>query len=373
MRPFTLLIKPSGSDCNIDCTYCFYKNRAPDIGQGHQRMSDSVLETLTRDYLQIGFPTGTFSWQGGEPLLMGRAFYERAIALQKQFSQPGQQISNALQTNGMLLTDAWAQFFKQHQFLVGISCDGPQALHDHYRKDAQGQGTWKRVIKGIETCQRHELEFNVLVLVNRLTAEHPDEILDFFLERDIRWLQFIPCVEQDPRTGDIADFSVTPPQYGSFLCRVFDRWLKIGPTTLSIRDFDSVVHHCVTGRHTLCTFGRQCADYIVIEHTGAAFPCDFFVDPQRCLGSLCDTPIGQLAESVAKRQFARGKATLASQCLVCAYLDVCRGGCMKDRILPLGREQGTRESYFCESYKTFFAHALPPIRQLAAQIREKTH
>ncbi len=368
MRPFTLLIKPSGSDCNIDCTYCFYKNRAPEIGRGRQRMSDSVLETLTRDYLQLGFPAGSFSWQGGEPLLMGLDFYTRALALQQQFGRPGQQISNALQTNGMLLTEAWVPFLKQHQFLVGISCDGPQFIHDHFRKDQGGQGTWERVLKGIAISQQHELEFNVLVLVNHLSAEYPDDILDFFLERGIRWLQFIPCVERDPQSGDITPFSVTPEQYGAFLCRVFDRWLEIGPTTLSIRDFDSMVHHCVTGRHTICTFGRQCADYIVIEHGGDAYACDFFVDPALCLGSICDTPVGQLADSAVKREFARNKTRLASKCLICAYLDVCRGGCMKDRILPLDREDATRESYFCESYKIFFTHALPALRQLAARI-----
>lgn len=368
MQPFTLLIKPSGSDCNIDCSYCFYKNRAPEIGQGRQRMTAEVLETLTRDYLKLGFPVNNFSWQGGEPTLMGLDFYRQAVAFQKEYGQAQQQVTNALQTNGLLINDEWGTFLQKHGFLVGISCDGPQEIHDHFRKDLGGHGTWERVIKGIRTCQGREVEFNILILVNRLSADHPDAIIDFFLEMGIHWLQFIPCVERDPDSGGVTDFSVTPKQYGDFLCRVFDRWIELGPTQLSIRDFDSMVHYCVTGRHTICTFGRQCADYIVIEHDGAAYPCDFFVKPELCLGNITETPIDKLAASTGKRDFARQKTKLVTPCLICEHLNICRGACMKDRILPLDRQDGPCQSYFCPSYKTFFAYALPRLRQMAAQV-----
>lgn len=367
MRPFTLLIKPSGSDCNIDCSYCFYKDRAPEIGQGKQRMGLDVLETMTRAYLAQGFPANTFSWQGGEPTLMGLDFYRQAVSLQRQYGSDGQDIGNALQTNGMLLDEAWCRFMHEYSFLAGISIDGPQQLHDHFRKDLGGHGTWERVMRGIENCQRFEVEFNCLVLVNRLTSAHAHDILDFFLERGIKFLQFIPCVELDPQTGRPADFSVTPQQYGEFLCRAFDRWLEAGPANLSIRDFDSMVNYCVTGAHTICTFGRQCADYIVIEHKGDAYPCDFFVEPNLYLGNIMETPIEKLAASAAKRQFARQKKRMHNNCLVCSYLDMCRGGCLKDRI-PLGQQSSTPLSYFCEGYKHFFAHAQPRLTELAAEI-----
>jgi uncharacterized protein len=367
MRPFTLLIKPSGSDCNINCSYCFYKNRAPEIGQGKQRMGVDVLEKMTQDYLGQGFPVNTFSWQGGEPTLMGLDFYRQAVGFQDRYSSDGQEIGNALQTNGILIDEAWCAFMHKHKFLAGISLDGPQQLHDHYRKDLGGHGTWERVIRGIENCQKYEVEFNCLVLVNRLTGDHAYDILDFFLERGITFLQFIPCVELDPQTGEPTDFSVTPQQYGEFLCDAFDRWLELGPTKLSIRDFDSMVNYCVTGAHTICTFGQQCADYIVIEHRGDAYPCDFFVEPDLILGNIMETPMEKLAAGAAKRQFARKKKRMHTSCLICSHLDMCRGGCMKDRI-PMGNQNATPLSYFCEGYKRFFAHAQPRLAKLAAEI-----
>jgi uncharacterized protein len=367
MRIFSLLIKPSGSDCNIDCSYCFYKNRAPEIGQGKQRMNDKVLEKMIQDYLALGFEVNTFSWQGGEPTLMGLDFYKKAVELQKKYRQNGQQISNALQTNGMLLDDKWCSFLHETNSLVGISCDGPQQYHDFYRKDLAGHGTWERVMRGIKNCQKYNVEFNCLILLNHLTGDHPDEIMNFFLEQGVKFLQFIPCVELDEKTGQPCDFSITAQQYGEFLCKTFDWWLKIGPGNVSIRDFDSMVNYYVTGHHTICTFGRQCADYMVIEHQGDAFPCDFFVEPQLKLGNILDTPMQDLMLSTEKRRFARKKQKVNNKCLVCLHLDICRGGCMKDR-LPLGSSTGIPVSYFCESYKMFFDYARPRLAQLAAEL-----
>jgi uncharacterized protein len=234
MQPFTLLIKPSGSDCNLDCKYCFYKDRAPEVGRGRQRMSDDVLEKLVRDYMQLRFPVAGFSWQGGEPMLMGLDFYKKAVELQKKYGSPGQQVSNSLQTNAILLNDDWCRFLHEHKFLVGISIDGPKELHDYYRKDFSDAGTFDKVTRALEKCKEHKVEFNILVLLNNKNAEHPDRLFDFFIEQGIKYLQFIPCVELDSATGDIADFSVTSQQYGEFMCRIFDRWYDYGPqNTLS--------------------------------------------------------------------------------------------------------------------------------------------
>jgi uncharacterized protein len=368
MQPFTLLIKPSGSDCNVDCTYCFYKCRAPEIGRGRQRMNGEVLGKLVKDYLGLRFPLSGFAWQGGEPTLMGLDFYRQAVGLQKQYGVPGQEVGNSLQTNGILLDDEWCRFLHESKFLVGISIDGPKELHDRYRLDPGGRGTFDRVVTALERCRVHEVEFNTLTLVNNLTADHPDEIFDFLIDLGVRYLQFIPCVKTDPQTGQVAEFSVSPEQYGEFLRRVFDRWVAYGPDKLSIRDFDSLLSYCIEGRHSICTFERQCSQYIVIEHTGDVFPCDFFVDPTWRLGNILDTPIEKLATCPAKRAFARRKQSLCNKCLVCRHLALCRGGCMKDRS-PFEKDGCGRESYFCESYRQFFDHAMPGFVQTAAQVR----
>jgi uncharacterized protein len=366
MRPFTLLIKPSGSDCNMDCTYCFYKNRAPQVGSGRQRMSDKVLENLIKDYLELRLAVSAFAWQGGEPMLMGLDFYKRVVELQKKYGAAGQQVTNALQTNAVLLDDKWCRFLHEYNFLAGLSLDGPKEFHDYYRRDLSGGGTFDRVIRAIENCKKYRAEFNILVLLNNVNVEHPDELFDFFIENGIRYLQFVPCVEP-AGAGGIADFSITSQQYGNFLCRIFDRWLTHGPTKLSIRSFDSILSYCLSGRHTVCTFSSRCSDYIVVEHTGDCFCCDFFVAPKWRLGSILETPVEQLVAGSKKRSFARAKQKLSGKCLLCRHLDICRGGCMKDRLGPDGKP--SMENYFCQAYKQFFDYTMPKFMQLAATVR----
>ncbi|MHC4603021.1 MAG: anaerobic sulfatase maturase [Planctomycetota bacterium] len=365
-QPFTLLIKPSGSDCNVDCKYCFYKYRAPEVGRGRQRMSDEVLEKLVKDYMQLHFSLAGFAWQGGEPTLMGLDFYKKAVELQKKYGSPGQEVGNSLQTNAILLNDEWCRFLHDSKFLVGISIDGPKELHDYYRLDHSGSGTFDKVMRAIQACKKYKVEFNILTLLNNKNAERPDELFDFFIENGVRFLQFIPCVETDPATGEIADFSITPEQYGEFQCRIFDRWYEYGPQNLSIRDFDSILSYCVHSKHTICTFDKQCSQYIVIEHTGDVFTCDFFVEPKWRLGNIFETPIEKLAADSKKRAFGRAKQNLCNKCLVCRHLALCRGGCMKDRIPS--DDHFSRESYFCESYKRFFDYAMPRFMQIAATI-----
>ena len=367
MEPFTLLIKPSGSDCNIDCKYCFYKARSPEFGQGRQRMNQHVLEVLVKGYMQLGFPVVGFAWQGGEPTLMGVDFFESAVQLQKEYGREGQQVSNTLQTNGLLLDERWCRFFHDNNFLLGISIDGPREFHDYYRVDHSGCGTFDRVIRAIENCRNHQVEFNALILLNNRNVEHTDELFDFLIGNDITYLQFIPCIETDPATGAPADFSITPNQYGDFLCRLFDRWYDYGTEKLNIREFDSLVTYLVMGSHTICTYSKQCAGFVVIEHNGDAFCCEFFVEPKWRLGNILETPLEKLASSANKRAFAREKQNLPGKCLVCRYLDICRGGCMKDRVR--WNDNLNRESYFCEGYKQFFDYTMPRFMQIAAAIK----
>jgi serine-type anaerobic sulfatase-maturating enzyme len=366
IRPFTLLIKPSGSDCNIDCAYCFYKGRDASVGTGRQRMSGDVLEMLVRHYMRLGFPVCGFAWQGGEPTLMGVDFFAKTMELQKKYGSAGQQVSNTLQTNGVLLDDNWCRFFHENKFLLGISLDGPKEFHDRYRLDHSGTGTFERVMRGIESCKRHQVEFSALVLLNNISVQHPQEMFNFLVENELTYIQFIPCIETDLATGRIADFSITPQQYGDFLCRLFDLWYDYGPEKLNIREFDSLITHYVIGHHTICTYSKQCAGFVVIEHNGDAFCCEFFVEPQWRLGNILDTPIDKLAASSRKRAFARNKEKLCNKCMVCRHLDICRGGCMKDR---MRLDVEPRKNYFCESYKQFFDYTVPRFMQIAAAIR----
>ncbi len=368
MQPFTLLIKPSGSNCNIDCMYCFYKSRCPEIGQGRQRMSDEVLERLIRDYLQLDFPGVGFAWQGGEPTLMGLEFYEKVINLQKKYGRSNQQITNSLQTNGILLNDKWCKFLHENRFLLGISIDGPRELHDFYRLDYSGAGTFDKVVAGIEKCREYKVEFNTLTLLNSKNIEHPDKIFNFLIGLGVKFMQFIPCVEIDPDTKKITEFSITPEQYGNFLCKIFDFWRDYGPDNLSIRDFDSILSYCVSGRHTICTYDNRCSQYIVIEHSGDVFCCDFFVEPKWRLGNILETSIGKLATSQIKSKFAHAKQNLSNKCLICKYMSVCRGGCMRNRISS-NSDEFNKETYFCESYKRFFDYTMPQFMYVAAQIK----
>jgi len=367
MQPFTLLIKPSGSDCNIDCRYCFYKDRPSKFGRGKQRMSNEVLETLVKDYMKLGFPVAGFAWQGGEPTLMGVDFFRRAVELQKRYGSAGQQVSNTLQTNGILLDDEWCQFFCDNRFLLGISIDGPKEFHDQYRLDHSGKGTFDRVIRGIEICRKNHVQFSALILLNNNNVQQPDALFEFCIENELTYLQFIPCIETDPATGGPTEFSITPQQYGDFLCRLFDLWFVYGPEKLNVREFDSLVTHYVMGKHTICTYSKQCAGFVVIEHTGDAFCCEFFVESQWRLGNILETPLEKLASDSKKKTFARSKQQLPNKCLVCRHLDICRGGCMKDRN-RWNDEGDYRESYFCESYKQFFDYTVPRLMQIAAGI-----
>jgi uncharacterized protein len=331
-------------------------------------MSVQVLEKLVKDYIQLGFAVVGFAWQGGEPTLMGVDFFRRAVQLQKEYGKEGQQISNTLQTNGFLLDDQWCRFFHDSNFLLGISIDGPKEFHDYYRVDGGGSGTFDRVMRAIKSCRNHQVEFNALILLNNRNVEHPDELFDFLVENDITYLQFIPCIEIDPATGRPADFSITPEKYGDFLCRLFDRWYQYGPEKLNIREFDSLVTYLVMGSHTICTYSKQCAGFVVIEHTGDAFCCEFFVEPKWRLGNILETPLDKLTGSSKKRTFARAKQNLCNKCIVCRYLDVCRGGCMKDRV-RLNKDSPSSQSYFCEGCKQFFDYTMPRFMQIAAAIK----
>jgi len=358
VKPFALLIKPAGPDCNLTCPHCFYSRKSALFAPGPHRMRNDVLERLVKDYLGLRFRANSFIWQGGEPTLMGLSFYKSVVELQSEHGAGGQVVSNSLQTNGMFLDDAWCRLLKEYKWLVGISLDGPQDLHDHYRKDAVGNGSFEKAMAGVEACRRNQVHFNILTLVTDNNCHSADRLFDFYVQRGFRFVQLIPCAEKG--------YSPQPQELGAFLCAVFDRWLAHGPGKMSVRLFDSLMMFALNGRHSDCTFGNGCDDYLVVEHDGSVYPCDFFVDDAWRLGNIMETPIEKLAASEKRQEFASRKRRKSNKCLVCRWNELCSGGCPKDRLAAGGWSE---PSCFCEAYKQLFEHAMPRLTQLAAGLQ----
>jgi uncharacterized protein len=350
MLPSSLLVKPVSANCNLDCEYCFYK-RKKRLFPRAKVMTDEVLEEMTSQFMDIRTSQASFSWQGGEPLLAGLDFYGRAVELQQKHGR-GHTVSNAFMTNGTLLDAQWVDFFRDYRFLVGISLDGPRRLHDVYRRKPDGSPTFDLVMKGIGLLKGAGVDFNVLTVVNDVNVDHPEEIYDFLIENDIKHMQFVPCYEIDPETGQGQPFNVSSDSYGEFLCRVFDLWKRDFPDVY-IRMFNSVLAMRLGREHGLCTLGPRCGEYVVIEHNGDVYPCDFFVERDTYLGNIMEESLGKIVEKTALREFSRQKSRLDRGCQQCEWVDLCFGGCQYHRKGP-GHE---RRSYFCPSYKRFFEYS----------------
>jgi uncharacterized protein len=373
---FHVMAKPRGAVCNLDCQYCFYLSKEALFPGSQFRMSDELLEVYTRQYIASQrVPEVTFTWQGGEPALMGLDFYRKAVAFQQQYRPPGVTIHNALQTNATTLDEDWAQFFREHNFLIGVSLDGPRELHDAYRVDKGGKPTFERVMAGIELLKKHRVEFNILACVNALTAKHPIEVYRF-LRDDVgaQYLQFIPIVEREPSAGmqvsaRVSRISVTGRRYGQFLIEIFDEWVRRDVGKVFVQLFDvalGVWHGMPAG---LCIFSETCGLALALEHTGDLFACDHFVEPRDYLGNIQGNNMLELVTSEQQQQFGLDKRqTLPRYCRECQVRFICNGGCPKDRLLrtPDG-EPGL--NYLCEGYKAFFTHIDRPMRLMSALLK----
>jgi uncharacterized protein len=363
------LIKPAGADCNIACTYCFYLEKGTLFSGGPvHRMSDAVLEETVRQIMTQGGRELSFGWQGGEPTLMGREFFEKAVEYQKKHGRSGQTVGNGLQTNGLLIDKAWSEFLRDARFLVGLSLDGPQRVHDRYRMDRGGRPTWSRVMKALRLMLENEVDVNAVTVVNDYSARFPEAVYEFHKDSGLRFMQFIPCVELDPSDPEeIAPFSVKPDQFGRFLCEVFDCWVrdfKRGAPTTFVRWFDALFSTYVGLPPAECTLQEECGSYVVIEHNGDVFSCDFFVEEKWKLGNLMQGNLLEMLNAPKQQAFGRLKADLPEICRSCRWRIHCRGGCTKDR--SNGRT-GENSPYLCEAYKMFFAHADSHLRRLADQ------
>lgn len=356
----SILVKPVSADCNLACEYCFYSGKAALYpGTRRHRMNDRVLKELVSQLMTFSLSRASFCWQGGEPTLVGLDFYRKAVEYQSLFELPGQIVDNSLQTNGVLINEEWAKFLASYKFLVGVSLDGPPELNDYYRKDHSGAPSYHKVMEGIEWLRRYDVDFNILVLLNKRNIQHPSELYRFFLRQGFRYLQFIPCVELDPETGGVADYSIKPAEYGQFLCDVFDEWASEAVPSVYVRDLDEILISYVTGEAPSCVFSRECGKYLVVEHNGDVYPCDFFVDPKWLLGNLTEQPLEEIVRSEKFIEFRNQKKGLAKKCDRCIWLRHCHGGCPKH-----WGNVGLNRNYFCSSYKMLFEHSHQKFLQL---------
>lgn len=333
-------------------------------------MKEDVLDEMVRQLMKQGASQVSVSWQGGEPTLMGISFFEKAIELMQRYGS-GQEVGNGFQTNGILIDTKWARFFRKYNFLVGLSIDGPEHVHDKYRLLAGGNTTWSRVSGTAKLLMDEGVSVNALSVVNDYSVNYPKEIYQYLKDIGFTYMQFIPCVEPDPLNPSCpTSFSVSPEPYGRFLCTLFDLWISDFsdnlPTT-SIRLFESLLYSYAGYDPPQCTLQEECGNYLVVEHNGDAYSCDFFVDPEWRLGNVMEDNLSAMLNSEKQLEFGKMKSQLAEQCRNCQWLLYCRGGCTKDR--RLSEYQGT--SHFCEAYKLFFQHADRKFKHLIQQRKKR--
>jgi uncharacterized protein len=394
-RSFHLLAKPTGAVCNLDCQYCFFLSKEELYPGSRFRMSGEVLEAYVQQLLAAHqTPEVTVAWQGGEPTLMGLEFFQRSVELVEKHKQPVQTVAYTIQTNGTRLDDAWGAFFKEHDFLVGLSVDGPRELHNAYRVDKGGAGSFDRVMRGWEALHRQQVDVNILCTVHAANADHPVEVYRFFRdELGAQFVQFIPIVERaTPETLPLANQgwserpggerplytqeghmvtrrSVKPKQYGAFLIGVFEEWVHRDVGEFYVQIFDVTLGSHV-GEHHLCIFAPTCGVALALEHTGDLYSCDHFVEPDYLLGHILETPMIELVASDRQQKFGLAKRdTLPRYCRECEVRFACHGGCPRNRFIqtPDG-DEGL--NYLCAGYKLFFHHVDRPMRIMADLLRQ---
>lgn len=381
-RPLYVMLKPAGSLCNLRCRYCYYLEKANLYGHsaGHI-ISDALLEKFIKEYIEAQTtPEVLFTWHGGETLMRPVSFYRRALELEKKYAQ-GRRISNSIQTNGTLLNDEWCEFFRENDFLVGVSIDGPREFHDEYRRTATGRPTFHKVMQGINLLNKHGVEWNALAVVNDFNADYPLEFYRFFKDIHCRYIQFTPIVERivhrdDGLTlapgmqegGEVTDFSVTPEQWGNFICTIFDEWVKQDVGQYFIQLFDATLANWVGVVPGVCTLAEECGHAGVMEFNGDVYSCDHFVYPEHRLGNLHDHTIIEMMYSDRQREFAKMKRQLLPrQCKECPFRFACHGECPKNRFTH-DRYGEPGLNYLCEGYRRFFSHVAPYMDFMKAEL-----
>ena len=367
-----VLSKPTGAICNLDCSYCFFLDKEELYPGSKFRMTDEVLETYIRQLIEAHkTPEVTVAWQGGEPTLMGVDFFRKAIAYQEKYRKPGMTFENTLQTNGTLLNDEWCEFFKENNYLIGLSLDGPRELHDANRVDKKGGPTFDRVMRGLRLLQKHGVEYNILTTVNRVNSQHPLEVYRFLRDEvKTTWIQFIPVVERINEDGKtlyqqgttVSENSVLPEQFGNFLTTIFDEWVRKDVGKIFVQTFEAAVRSWLNMPTGMCFFSPTCGSGVALEHNGDLYSCDHFVEPDYLLGNIQENSMAELVGSDRQFKFGQDKLnTLPKYCQQCEVRFACHGECPKHRFIhtPDG-EPGL--NYLCAGYKHFFTHIDEPLK-----------
>ena len=373
-KPLYVMLKPAGAHCNLACKYCYYleKNKLYPTAQRHL-MSDEMLEQFTREYIEAQTMSQVlFTWHGGEPLLRSIDFYRKALSLQQKYAG-GRRIDNVIQTNGTLLTDEWCEFFAQNHWLVGISIDGPQPYHDHYRLTAAGKPSWKKVMQGIKLLKKHGVEWNAMAVVNAYNANHPLEFYRFFKENGCQFLQFTPIVERLTRHEDgrtlasladkdeisLSEASVAPEQWGYFLCAIFDEWVRKDVGKIFVEIFDCTLANWMGISPGICAYSKECGHAGVMEHNGDVYSCDHFVFPEYKLGNIRDHSLIDMLYSEQQQEFSRLKhSSLPRQCKECDMEFACHGECPKNRFMK-DKYGDSGLNYLCPGYYHYYQHVAP--------------
>ena len=375
-KPMYVMLKPVGSKCNLDCDYCYYLEKENLYEKKNPVMGEDLLERFVKQYIESQtMPEIMFTWHGGETLMRPLSFYKRAIELQKQYAR-GRRIENSIQTNGTLLNDDWCRFFKENNFLVGISIDGPKEFHDEYRRDKMGRPSFHRVMRGIELLKKHEVEFNCLAVVNDYNVDYPLEFYNFFKEIGCQYIQFTPIVErirkdntisllklatarQKAHEADLAHYSVPADKWGSFLCAVFDEWVKDDVGKIFIQIFDSTLANWVGEQPGVCTMAKTCGHAGAMEFNGDVYSCDHFVFPEYLLGNINSESLTSMMYSDEQLKFGNDKFdSLPKQCRECDFLFACYGECPKNRFVK-DKYGNDGLNYLCQGYYQFFSHVAP--------------
>ena len=373
-KPLYVMLKPAGAHCNLACKYCYYleKNKLYPTAQRHL-MSDEMLEQFTREYIEAQTMNQVlFTWHGGEPLLRSIDFYRKALSLQQKYAG-GRRIDNVIQTNGTLLTDEWCEFFAQNHWLVGISIDGPQPYHDHYRLTAAGKPSWKKVMQGIKLLKKHGVEWNAMAVVNAYNANHPLEFYRFFKENGCQFLQFTPIVERLTRHEDgrtlasladkdeisLSEASVVPEQWGYFLCAIFDEWVRKDVGKIFVEIFDCTLANWMGISPGICAYSKECGHAGVMEHNGDVYSCDHFVFPEYKLGNIRDHSLIDMLYGEQQQEFSRLKhSSLPRQCKECDMEFACHGECPKNRFMK-DKYGDSGLNYLCPGYYHYYQHVAP--------------
>lgn len=373
-KPLYVMLKPAGAHCNLACKYCYYleKNKLYPTAQRHL-MSDEMLEQFTREYIEAqAMNQVLFTWHGGEPLLRSIDFYRKALSLQQKYAG-GRRIDNVIQTNGTLLTDEWCEFFAQNHWLVGISIDGPQPDHDHYRLTAAGKPSWKKVMQGIKLLKKHGVEWNAMAVVNAYNANHPLEFYRFFKENGCQFLQFTPIVERLTRHEDgrtlasladkdkisLSEASVAPEQWGYFLCAIFDEWGRKDVGKIFVEIFDCTLANWMGISPGICAYSKECGHAGVMEHNGDVYSCDHFVFPEYKLGNIRDHSLIDMLYGEQQQEFSRLKhSSLPRQCKECDMEFACHGECPKNRFMK-DKYGDSGLNYLCPGYYHYYQHVAP--------------